>query len=232
MRVLLAIALLSVSAAAEEELMCRGLPTNLRLSTLTATTVNGTTGNFAAMNAGFADAGTLLVTGTATAARYTVTGALSSDGIALASDSNRITWPGGVQLDGPGALRSNAGFNASAGSWTNNGKVWGSNTAPTVTACAGGTVASMTASNGTFAFQFDVGTACAGETTAVLTFPAATVGWVCSCSVTTADRFVVQRTMPSASTTQVTLDHGTISTGATGTAWTDSADVACMCLGL
>ncbi len=105
-----------------------------------------------------------------------------------------------------------------------------SSTAPTVTACAGGTAATMTWSSGTAAFQFDVGTACTSESTAVLTMPAATTGWVCSCSETTADRLVVQRVMPSASTTQVTLQNIVISTGANGD-WTDSADVACMCHG-
>lgn len=105
-----------------------------------------------------------------------------------------------------------------------------SSTAPTVTACSGGTAATITWSNGTAAFQFDVGTACTSESTAVITFPAAATGWTCSCSSTTADRLVLQRVMPNASTTQVTMQNIVISTGANGD-WTDGADVACKCLG-
>ncbi len=103
-------------------------------------------------------------------------------------------------------------------------------TDPTVVACSG-TAASITAANGTAAVQFDVGTSCAGESTAVLTLPAATTGWVCSCSSTTADRIIQQKVMPSASTTTVTLQNIVISTGANGD-FADGADVACLCRGL
>jgi hypothetical protein len=103
-------------------------------------------------------------------------------------------------------------------------------TDPTVVACSG-TAASITAANGTAAFQFDVGTSCAGESTAVVTMPAATTGWVCSCSSTTADRMIQQKVMPSASTTTVTLQNIVISTGANGD-FADGADVACLCRGL
>jgi hypothetical protein len=103
-------------------------------------------------------------------------------------------------------------------------------TDPTVVACSG-TAASITVANGTAAVQFDVGTACAGESTAVLTMPAATTGWVCSCSSTTADRIIQQKVMPNASTTTVTLQNVVISTGANGD-FTDGTDVACLCRGL
>ncbi len=103
-------------------------------------------------------------------------------------------------------------------------------TAPTVTACSGGTAASITWSNGNGAFVFDVGTACTSESTAVITLPAATNGWLCSCSSTTADRMLLQKVIPPADTTHVTMQNITISTGAS-TDFTDSADVGCICRG-
>lgn len=103
------------------------------------------------------------------------------------------------------------------------------NTAPTVTACSGGTAASVTWSNDSSAFVFDVGTSCAGESTAVVTFEATSTGYICSCSSTTADRIIQQKVMP-ASTTQVTLQNIVVSTGANGD-FTDGADVACQCTG-
>lgn len=104
-----------------------------------------------------------------------------------------------------------------------------SKTAPTVVACSG-TAASITSSNGTAAFVFDVGTSCAGESTAVITLPAATTGWICMCTSTTADRVLQQKVIPAASTTVVTIQNIVMSTGANGD-FTDGADVACLCHG-
>lgn len=104
-----------------------------------------------------------------------------------------------------------------------------SKTAPTVVACSG-TAASVTWSNGTSAFVFDVGTSCTSESTAVFTMPAATNGWICSCSSTTADRILQQKVIPPASTTAVTMQNIVISTGANGD-FTDGADVGCICHG-
>lgn len=99
-------------------------------------------------------------------------------------------------------------------------------TDPTVTACSGGTAATITAANGSAAFQIDVGTSCAGESTAVFTLPAAATGWVCNCSSTTADRMIQQKA--ASSTTVVTMQNIVISTGANGD-FTDGADLFCMC---
>lgn len=92
--------------------------------------------------------------------------------ISMANDSNRISWAGGLNLDSVSGLRSNTGFNASAGTWSNNGKIWGSTTAPTIAAGAG---ASIVSANGTFAFRVDLGGA---ASTGTITLPAATTGWV------------------------------------------------------
>lgn len=104
-------------------------------------------------------------------------------------------------------------------------------TKPTVTACSGGTAASVTMAAGTATVVFDVGTSCAGESTAVLTFPASANGWLCSCSSTTADRVLQQKVIPPASTTQVTIQNIVMSTGANGD-FTDGADVGCICRGI
>lgn len=184
-------------------------------------------------------ASAITLTGTASAARFAVTGTTASDGVSFAADTNRLSWAGGLNVDSSGGVRSNQGFNTSGGAFNAGtagtgiqlgGRALDTNTAPTVTACSGGTAASITASNGTGTVVFDVGTACASESTAVLTLPAATVGWVCSCSTTTADKMIQQRVMP-ASTTQVTLQNITISTGANDD-FADGADVACLCRGL
>jgi hypothetical protein len=103
-------------------------------------------------------------------------------------------------------------------------------TKPTVVACSG-TAASVTMSGGTASVVFDVGTACAGESTAVLTLPAASNGWLCSCSSTTADRILQQKVIPPANTTTVTMQNIVISTGANGD-FTDGADVGCICRGI
>lgn len=100
-------------------------------------------------------------------------------------------------------------------------------TAPTVVACSG-TAASITASNGSAAFQVDVGTSCAGENTISITLPAATTGWVCQCSSTTADRILQQKA--ASSTTVAVLTNIVISTGAAGD-FTDGADLFCGCRG-
>lgn len=172
------------------------------------------------------DAGTLGVVANASINGTLFMGS-SVTSISLAADTNRIGWTGGLNLDNNGGLRSNAGFNTSAGGWLNNGKTWGSTTAPTVVACSG-TAASITASNGTAAFQFDVGTSCTGESTAAITLPTATTGWYCNCSSTTADRMIQQKA--ASTTTVATVTNIVISTGAAGD-FTDGADVFCSCMG-
>lgn len=100
-------------------------------------------------------------------------------------------------------------------------------TAPTVVACSG-TAASVTWRNATAVLQFDVGTSCAGESTATITMPASATGWVCSCSITTADRILQQKA--ASSTTAVVLTNIVVSTGAAGD-FTDGADAFCICMG-
>lgn len=100
---------------------------------------------------------------------------------------------------------------------------------PTVTACSGGTAASVTWANGSAVFQFDVGTSCAGESTAVITFGAEAVHcWSCSCW----DVGAATNIRPSActSTTVTTItNYGT--SVATPANWSDGADIQCMCRG-
>jgi hypothetical protein len=149
------------------------------------------------------------------------------------SDGTTVTFAGPLAASSYNTITmgSNQTVSLSNGGATISGPagVFYKSTAPTVTACSG-TAASITAHNGTGSVVFDVGTSCAGESTAVLTLPAATVGWLCSCASTTADRIIQQKVMP-ASTTQATLQNIVISTGANGD-FTDGADVGCICHGL
>lgn len=169
----------------------------------------------------------------------TVTAANAADGIVFTNEAE-IQWPhtkaaevgtamvltaaGGVQ---PSHDLTAGTFIWAKGGWYNGaaGKLMDSHTAPTVVACSG-TAASVTSANGSVAFQFDVGTSCAGESTATITLPAATTGWVCTCSSTTADRMIQQKV--ASSTTAVVMTNIVISTGAAGD-FTDGADLFCGC---
>lgn len=139
------------------------------------------------------------------------------------SDGTTVTFGGPIAsptitASSAFALGSNASYTIVNSAWTRS--------TPTVAACTG---AAMTWTNGTAAFQFDVGTACAGST-ATVTFFANTNGWVCTCSTTTADRQIEQKTMPSAANNTATLTNVVTSTGAAGN-FADNADVACQCTG-
>lgn len=96
-----------------------------------------------------------------------------------------------------------------------------------VTACSGGSAASITWTNGTALFQFDVGTSCAGETTAAITFPTAAAHcWGCTCWDVGAATNI--RTSACTSTTVTTItNYGT--SVATPANWTDGADIQCTC---
>lgn len=100
--------------------------------------------------------------------------------------------------------------------------------APTVTACAGGTAATMTWSNGTASFRFDVGTACTGESTAVLTLPTTTNAWTCFCWNVAAPTHNIHQS--GYSTTGATMTNYA-ATLATVTDWVDGADIQCSCRG-
>lgn len=90
-------------------------------------------------------------------------------------------------------------------------------------ACTSPTV---TWSNGTAAFQIDVGTTCAGVSTLSFTLPAATNGWECAASnQTTAARDVWATAW---TTTSVTLTNTARTTGL-ATDWADGADVRVKC---
>lgn len=93
----------------------------------------------------------------------------------LTSDDATMTWTGPAIFTSSvnttsGTLTTNgisvsAGQNIvlGAGSGFYMAGVADQRTAPTVTACSGGTAATITASNGSGAVQFDVGTACTSE---------------------------------------------------------------------
>jgi hypothetical protein len=98
--------------------------------------------------------------------------------------------------------------------WRSTGHLVWSNTAPTVTSA--GTSPSVTASNGTANFIVNVGTGGTASAT-VMAMPTATAGWTCSVSDITAAAARIanqsDRQMAS-STTSVTVEHFTPSTGA------------------
>jgi hypothetical protein len=101
------------------------------------------------------------------------------------------------------------------------------NTAPTVpVAC---TTPTVTWSNGTAAFQIDVGTTCAATTTLAVTLPAAANAWSCSAiNVTASATAAVEMTASTA--TSATFTNFTRTTG-TALAWVDGADVRISCIG-
>lgn len=104
-----------------------------------------------------------------------------------------------------------------------------SSTAPTI-ASDFGTDAAIAAANGTAAFTVNVGTG-GTATSGVLTLPAATTGWIChvenrtAVAANVADARTVQI---AATTTTVTVENQTISTGA-ALAWTASDVLVLSC---
>lgn len=84
-------------------------------------------------------------------------------------------------------------------------------------------------SNGTAAFQIDVGTTCAGVSTLVVTLPAVTNAWMCSAmNVTTSATAAIE--MTASTTTSATFTNYTRTTGVV-LVWVDGADVRISCLG-
>lgn len=122
----------------------------------------------------------------------------------------------------PLGLSSGASFNVAAAAFIN--------TAPTIGSGFGASP-SITASNGTAAFLVNVGTG-GTASNGVITMPAATTGWNCHVENRTGVLANVanQRTMQIATTTtSVTVENQTISTGA-ALAWTASDVLALMCV--
>lgn len=129
------------------------------------------------------------------------------------------------------AAAVSAGDFSTAGRYILNSKVTISSTAPTI-GSGFGTSPSIVASNGTAAFTINVGTG-GTASSGVVTMPAATTGWNCSVENRTGVLANVanQRTIQIATTTtSVTLENQTISTGAV-LAWTASDVLAVMCAG-
>ena len=103
-----------------------------------------------------------------------------------------------------------------------------SSTAPTVTSA--GTSPSITASNGTAAFIVNVGTG-GTATDIVLAMPTANAGWIChanNITATAANRADQAVRQTASTTTSVTLQNQTVSTGA-ALAFTASDLVRCQC---
>lgn len=212
-----------------------GVPKTLNETTVTAVTVNGTTGNFTYANIGALDAGPILTTGIASNA------ASGSDALTVITEGARVrlgpdtycaengttvlcTASGGVKstivtATTGLALGNNAGLQIGA-------EYADKATAPTVASCTSPTI---TWSNGTAAFQFDVGTSCTGISTAVITLPTVADGWMCECDNITAP--TTREINASAwSTTTVTVTNYSRTLG-TAADFTDGTDLRCMCRG-
>lgn len=102
-----------------------------------------------------------------------------------------------------------------------------SNTAPTnPVACSTPTI---TWSNGTAAFQVDVGTTCAAVTTLVVTLPALANGYICVATNTTTST-TAEVEMTASTTTTATFTNYTRTTGV-ALAWVDGADIRIGCTG-
>lgn len=97
-------------------------------------------------------------------------------------------------------------------------------TAPTL-ASFGGTGAAVSASNGTAAFDINVGTGAPGST-GTITFPAATTGWNCYCHDITTTPLVRATVQTGGSTTTCVIAEVTTSTGA-ALNWTASDHLRC-----
>ena len=115
--------------------------------------------------------------------------------------------------------------------WVSTGHLLFPDTDPAI-ASGFGTSPSIAASNGATVFTVNVGTG-GSATAGVITMPAATAGWVCSVQNITAQAAngANQRTVQTASsTTSVTVQNQTVSTGA-ALAWTASDVLRLLCAG-
>lgn len=149
-----------------------------------------------------------------------VTGAAAGSGVAVAAISSGSNENLTLAGKGTGAVRFLSPLNFTSLAF--------STTAPTVTSA--GTSPSIVASNGTAAFTINVGTG-GTATTIVLAMPAATTGWIChatNVTATAANRADQAVRLTASTTTSVTLQNQTVSTGA-ALAFTASDVVHCQC---
>jgi len=137
---------------------------------------------------------------------------------------------GGVQVGVPtGGAKGNGTLNIQAALY-NNGVLVHSPTAPTIASggCTTGSTQSISASNGTVAFEVTLGGATCGSTI-TLTMPAAAHNWVCDAhNITTPASNVLDMT-GAASTTAVVLTNYVRTTGVAGN-FTGADHLAVKCL--
>lgn len=226
----LVVLLLAVAAPAQDIVSVGAPPVNgapITPTTVTATTVNAGTGNFTSVDAGTVRANGRLHLKSSVASGFTIDCTFSPE-----QDSNNVhincplrtngtvTFAATTQL-----LQTNAQFHTGSAVSI----VDAAATAPTVTACSGGTAASMTWAAGSASMRFDVGTACTSESTAVITLPATVTScWTCSCWNVGVPGTNIKQSACSTTTATMTNYAATF---ATATDWTDGADIQCMCRG-
>lgn len=152
--------------------------------------------------------------------RFLKSTALTIAFLALVSLLTVVTFPGGKAF--AQALSDSI-------AWRATGHLVFSSTAPTVTSA--GTSPSVTASNGAATFIVNVGTG--GTASAiVMAMPAAFAGWTCQSNDITASAAAVAGVgdrQTASSTTSVTVQHYTVSTGA-ALAYTASDLVRFICV--
>lgn len=163
--------------------------------------------------------------GTAELMRWAAAGILIDDATPIGWSDVSLSRGAANRLD----LASGDSFSlvGGGGSFRINNSVFISSTAATVpVAC---TTPTVTWSNGTAAFQIDVGTSCTGVTTLAITLPAATNGWACDGINTTTNTVYVTQTGAGTTTSATFTNYGRT----TGLAvdFVDGADIRIKCIG-
>lgn len=173
------------------------------------------------------DAGVGLINGT-----LRVTGTILANGgtsaITLVTGTDRVSWvSSGVWVRANAGVETNSSFNPATG-YMISGVVTDSATAPTISnGCTG---ESVTWTNGTAEFQFDVGTSCTGVSTTTITFPAAAHVWGCDCDHVTSPATRYEATTSWPNTTSQVLTNFVRTTGVAGD-YADGDDILCRCRG-
>lgn len=177
--------------------------------------------------------GSLTVTGTVSAATFTVTRGGNAFGTMTGSiDANFVYlttrgWRINGNTAGTALYIDSGAIVVGSGQYTLNGNTVSSTTAPTISS-GFGTSPSVTTNNGTAAFTINVGTG-GVATSGVIGLPAATNGWWCGCENLTTPG--ANRTRMTASTsTSCTVTNVAMSTGAAA-AWTASDVLHCAAVG-
>ena len=145
---------------------------------------------------------------------------------AMGSDSAVYMFRNGtdVSLNGAATFTANAAVLANSYKFTN--LLW-SNVAPTISSGFCATSPSITASNGSAAFDINVGTSCSGST-GTLAMPAATTGWACQFTDVTTSTNVPRQT--GGATNTVTLTNYSWTTGVAAN-FTASDHIRAQCTG-